>query len=458
VTAYLLTTTVSAALWGKLSDLRGRRAAYLGAITTFIVGSILCGLAQSLVQLIVFRGLQGVGGGGLIALSFTIMGDVLAPRHRGRYLGWFSGTFAVASVAGPLVGGFLVDHFHWRWIFFINVPIGVAALVISASSLRGVGSHRDARLDVGGAISLSGAVVCLLLAAVWGGNEFSWASPIIVGLFVAAVLFAAVFWAIERRVDEPILAPRLLRSRSLVVAVALAGISVVSFNAAVVYLPLFLQTVRHSSATDSGLLVAPLMVSLAISSVVAGRFVSSTGRYKKALYLGLGSMVVAAVGLTVTLDATTSGLEISVWMLVLGFGFGTAAPIVNLCAQNAMPVADLGAASSALMTVRSLGSTLGIAGVGTVVIANLRSGIAALPSANGLDADQLAAGPGAIAALAEPLRTDVVDAMANAVAIGFAVCIPAAVAALVLAVWLPEVPLRSHTEVSLGEGSASLPL
>jgi EmrB/QacA subfamily drug resistance transporter len=445
VTAYMLSTTVSAALWGKISDLRGRRPVFLTAIGIFIVGSLLCGVARDLPQLIAARSVQGIGGGGLVSLSFTIMGDVLSPRHRGRYLGWFSGTYAAGSIAGPLLGGLLVDHLSWRWIFFINLPVGLAAMAISATGLRGVGGRRPARLDLAGAVLLSTLVICLLLIGVWGGDTYTWGSPVIAGLGAAVLLSGAVFVAVEQRVAEPILAPRLLRDRTLALSIVVAGVSSVGFNAAIVYLPLFLQTVRRASATASGLPLAPLMAAMAAGSILSGRQTSKTGRYKILLLAGLATMIVGVAGLS-RLDAASSTGVVAVWMTVLGLGFGAAAPVINLCAQNAMPLADLGAASSALMTFRTLGGTLGIAGVGTVVLTRLRNGIAAIPGAGPMNAKQLASSPKLVASLSEPLHRTVVGVLAHAVTFGFTVCIPVAVLALFLAGWVPEKPLRSDTK------------
>ncbi|MGD9701280.1 MAG: MDR family MFS transporter [Acidimicrobiia bacterium] len=452
-TAYMLTTTVSAALWGKLSDLVGRRATYLAAISIFVAASLLAGAAQNMEQLILCRGLQGIGGGGLTALSFTIMADILAPRHRGRYVGYFSATYAAGSVVGPVLGGLLVDWFHWRVIFLMNLPLGLLAALVSASALRGVGGRRPARLDVGGALALSGAITCLLLVGVWGGNEYAWASGEIIGLALIGVVMLAAFVAIERRVAEPVIAIRLLRNRTLVLSMVIAALTTVPFNAAVVYLPLFLQTVHDASVSGSGLQLAPLMIMMSVGSIVSGRRVARTGRYKLLLYVGLTIGIGDAIWLSM-IDSHTGTYTIVVMMLLLGLSFGITAPVVNLTAQNAMPVADLGAASSALVTFRSLGATIGIAGVGSVLLSRLRSGVANLPGGDALDVEAIASGPDTIARLTEPLRSGVVGAMAEAIATGMMVCVPLVLTALAVAKWLPELPLRDHIEIEVHEQPA----
>jgi EmrB/QacA subfamily drug resistance transporter len=448
ITAYMLSTTVSAALWGKISDLRGRRPTYVSSMAIFIGASVLCSMAQNMPQLIAARALQGIGGGGIQALAFAIMGDVLSPRHRGRYVGLMSGTFALGSVAGPLAGGFFVDHASWRWIFLINIPLGIIAMVIAWSALKGVGAPRPARLDVKGALVLSIAVISLLLGAVLGGKNFAWLSPIIVGLFISAFAFGWLFMRIEHRVPEPIIAPHLLKSRILMLSIGIAAISSVMFQSAGVYLPLFLQTVRGSSATRSGILVAPLMFGMAAASITVGRRVSKTGRYRVMLLAGTLGMLGVTFGL-MSLNNHTSPVVVITMMVVLGLAFGVVSPIVNLSAQNAMPVEHLGAASSALVTLRALGATLGIAAVGAVVLSRLSSGLANLQGLNGLDGEHLVTGPKAIAALAEPLRDQVTSAMARAIASGFWVCVPLALAAIAIAWLLPEVPLRSTTAESV---------
>ncbi len=454
-TAYMLTTTVSSALWGKLSDLVGRRSTYLASISIFVVGSLLCGLSQNMVQLIVFRGVQGIGGGGLTALSFTIMADVLAPRQRGRYVGYFSATFAAGSVIGPLIGGILVDAFHWRAVFLVNLPLGLIAGLIAANALRGVGGRREARLDIAGAVTLSGSIICLLLAAVWGGDEYGWASSMIIGLLAGSVVSGVVFVFVERRAVEPVIAMRLLSNRTLVMSMVVAALTSVPFQASIVYLPLFMQTVNGSTVSGSGLRLAPLMVTMSVASILAGRRLSETGRYRRLMFGGLVMFLGVTMWLT-TLGTSTSSFTIVLMMVALGLAFGIVAPVVNVAAQNAMPPADLGAASSALMTFRSLGATLGIAIVGSILSAQLRSGLAALPGTEGLDAGSLAAGPDTIRGLAEPLRTEVVAVMADSISTAMSIGVPLLVISLVAWYFLPELSLRDHTEIEISTTSADV--
>lgn len=454
-TAYMLTTTVSSALWGKLSDLVGRRPTYVASITIFIVGSLLCGGSQTMVQLIVFRGVQGIGGGGLTALSFTIMADVLAPRQRGRYVGYFSATVAAGSVVGPVVGGFLVDAFHWRAVFLVNLPLGILAGLIAANALRGVGGRREARLDIAGAVTISCSIISLLLAAVWGGDEYAWASTTIVGLLTASVVFAVVFVFVERRAAEPIIAMRLLSNRTLLMSMVMAATTSVPFQASIVYLPLFMQIVDDASVSGSGLRLAPLMITMSVGSILAGRRLTATGRYRRLLLGGLVLFLLVTVWLT-TLGTSTSSITVVLMMVALGLAFGIVSPIINVAAQNAMPAADLGAASSALMTFRSLGATLGIAAVGSILSAQLRSGLADLPGAGDLDAGTLAAGPEAVRRLPDALRTEVVEVMADSIATAMSIGVPLLVISLIAWYFLPELSLRDHTEIEIAVTGADV--
>ncbi len=447
-TAYMLATSVSSALWGKISDVYGRREAYLSAIALFVVGSLLAGGAQNMLQLVICRAIQGIGGGGLTALGFIIMADILAPRTRGRYVGLMSATYAAGSVLGPLMGGVLVDYFHWRLIFLINLPLGLIAAAVTSTSLRGVGGRRPAKLDLLGAALLSTMIVCLLLIGLWGGNEHAWTSGTIVGLLVVAVAICLAFVAVERRAAEPVLAMRLLKNRTLMIAVVLGALTTIPFNAAASYLPLFLQTVKRSGVSSSGLQLAPLMISMSLASIAAGRRVAHTGRYRWPLLAGTGVLVGAALWLA-TIDVATSTWTIMLMMVVMGIGFGIVAPIGNLAAQNSMPVEHLGAASSAMITLRSIGATLGIGAVGSAILARLRSEVAALSGGAGLDAAQIASGPAAVAKLEEPLRSGVVESLANAVAAGMFVSVPLVVLAVVAAWFMPETPLRERTSITV---------
>ena len=294
VTAYLLSSTVCTPLYGKISDLYGRRAIFQGAILIFLAGSLLAGIAQSMLQLIVFRGVQGMGAGGLIAMAFTVVGDVVAPRERGRYIGLFAGVWAFASVIGPLVGGFIVDNTSWRWVFLINLPVGAMALVVTSSVLRLPVVHRPHRIDIEGALLLVAGVSCLLLALVWGGTEYPWGSPIIVTLIVGGALLTAAFVTWEARTAEPILPLRLFRDPLVSASSVLNFLIGCALFGGVVFLPLFLQVVTGVSATASGLLLVPLTAGIVTGSMGSGQIVSRTGRYR---LWPIGGMAMATVGM-----------------------------------------------------------------------------------------------------------------------------------------------------------------
>ena len=280
VTAYLLSSTVSVPLFGKISDLYGRKLMLQVTIAIFLLGSVLAGFAQSMPQLILARGVQGVGGGGIMAMTFTILGDILSPRERGKYVGYFTGVFASASVIGPLVGGFFVDHVSWRWVFLINLPLGAIAMVVAARYLHIRKTVRPHSIDLLGALLLTVSVTSVLLASSWGGQEYAWGSPQIVGLFVIGVVLAVAFVLQERRAQEPILPLRLFRDRVFTVCVTLSALLGSVMIGASTFLPLFLQVVTGASATSSGLLLIPMMAGVVIGSNVCGRLVHRTGRYK----------------------------------------------------------------------------------------------------------------------------------------------------------------------------------
>lgn len=448
VTAYLLASTVTAPLYGKISDLYGRKVVFQAAIILFLAGSILCGLSQNMGQLIAWRGLQGLGAGGLFVMAMTIIGDILSPRERGRYQGYFGAVFALASVAGPLAGGWLVDHVDWRWVFYINVPIGLVALFVTASALNLPFVRRDHPIDFAGAATLVIGVSALLLAMVWGGNEYEWGSPLIVGLLVIGVVVGFLFLWWERRAQEPILPPRLFRNRTFALTSASGFIIGLAMFGGIVFLPLFLQVVVGASATNSGLLLIPMMAGIIGSSVIGGRLITRTGRYKIFPVIG-AAMATLAFFLLSTMGVGTVLLTASVYMFVLGVGVGLIMPVLVLAVQNSVEHSDMGVATSSNNFFRSLGGAFGTALLGAVFTGQLATRLAGLlPNAG---SGQLTSSPSAIAALPDPIRSQVIEAFASSITRVFLVALPFTVLALVLALMTPELPLRETAHVGAGE-------
>jgi len=454
VTAYLLSSTVSVPLFGKISDLYGRKVMLQVTIAIFLLGSVLAGFAQSMLQLILARGVQGVGGGGIMAMTFTILGDILSPRERGKYVGYFTGVFASASVIGPLVGGFFVDHVSWRWVFLINLPLGAIAMVVAARYLHIPKTVRRHSIDVLGALLLTISVTSVLLASAWGGQEYAWGSPQIVGLFVVGLVLALAFLLQERRAQEPILPLHLFRDRVFTVCVALSALLGSVMIGASTFLPLFLQVVTGASATSSGLLLIPMMAGVVVGSNVCGRLVHHTGRYKAYPIIGIALAIVGLVLLS-TIETTTTRLFISVAMGIVGVGIGSSMPIMTIAVQNTAPAGDMGAATSAVNFFRTLGSALGVAVFGTVMSARLADTIEQrLPGTSLTTDDSLMSSPEAIRDLPADEYAAVADGIASGVAMVFLVALPLVVIAFALAWLLKEVPLRDdlHIQATSVEG------
>ncbi|MBA3802032.1 MAG: MFS transporter [Acidimicrobiia bacterium] len=454
VTAYLLSSTVSVPLFGKISDLYGRKPMLQITIVVFLVGSVCAGLAQNMLQLILARGLQGVGGGGILAMTFTVLGDIMSPRERSRYTGFFTAVFASASVIGPLVGGFFVDNLSWRWVFYVNLPLGVLCMFVVGRYLLVPAPTERRTIDLVGAALLTIGVTSLLLAAAWGGQDHAWGSPLILMLIAGGATVIVVFILFERRHPEPILPLRMFRDRVFTVCVAMAALLSAVLFAAATFLPLYLQVVKEASATSSGLLLVPMMAGVVVGSNACAPIISRTGRYKIFPVIGV-AVAIVGIALLTRIDVDTSRATISVGMGILGLGIGTGMPIVTLAVQNTAAPEDMGAATSGVNFFRSLGGAFGVAVFGTIMSTRLTSTLdERFPGTNLIDNDELLSSPERIRALPVEQFDAVADGVASGVSTVFVVALPLIVLAWVLAIVLEDVPLRGEFDVraSMVEG------
>jgi EmrB/QacA subfamily drug resistance transporter len=365
VTSYLLASTVVGPLYGKLGDLYGRKRVLQFALVLFLVGSALCGLAQSMPQLIAFRAIQGLGGGGLLVVAMAVVGDLVAPRERGRYQGLFGGVFGISVVAGPLLGGFFVDNLSWRWIFYINLPLGLVALAVIATAFRSRQVTTRHRIDWLGTIVLAAGLSGVILYTSLGGTSYAWDAPGMLAAIVGGVALLAVFPLIEARAEEPILPPELFRNMTFRTTSALAfGVGFALFGS-VTFVPLYLQIVKGHSATDSGLLMTPMMLGVLVTSTASGFLISRYGRYRVFPIVGTA---IAAVGLYLlsTLEVTTSTEVAAGYMLLLGLGLGLVMQVLVLAAQNAVDYRLLGVATSGATLFRQVGGSIGVSAFGAI--------------------------------------------------------------------------------------------
>jgi EmrB/QacA subfamily drug resistance transporter len=374
VTAYLLSTTVTVPLYGKLSDLYGRRSLFVVSISIFLLGSALCGLAQSMGQLIAFRALQGIGAGGLIPLSQAAIADLFSPRERGRYQGYMGAVWATAAVAGPLLGGTLTDSASWRWIFWINLPLGALALLVVVRTMKIKHTPREHSIDYGGALALSVGVTALLLASAWGGSSYPWGSPQVVGAAVVGVLGLLAFGALERRVREPLLPLGLFRSRTFAVSTGAALLIGGVLFAITIYVPVYVQRVLDSSATASGVVLIPLSFGWVVASMTSGQIIARTGRYKAFPIIG-SLLVLSGCVLLALLGEDSSRAVVTLDLTVVGLGMGTMFQTFVIATQNRVSVSELGVATAAIQFFRSMGGSLAVAGLGALLTARLAHGL-----------------------------------------------------------------------------------
>jgi len=451
VTAYILTSTVSSPIYGKIGDLYGRKWIFQAAIVIFLVGSALSGLSQNMAQLIAFRAIQGLGAGGLMVGAQSIIADVVSPRERGRYMGYFGGVFGLATVAGPLIGGFFVDHLSWRWVFYVNVPLGIAALLVTAAVLHLPVHHIQHRIDYVGAALLAAGVSCLVLLTTWGGTQYAWGSPQIIGLGVAGVALLILFLFQETRTAEAIIPLPLFRNSVFSICSAVGFIVGFGMFGSIVFLPQYMQVVRGDSATNSGLLLLPVMVGVLVASIGSGQLIARYGRYK--LFPIVGT-VMTSLGLYLlsTLTATTSELLASIYMVALGLGLGLVMQVLVLAVQNAVSYRDLGTATSVATFFRSIGGSFGVAIFGTIFSNTLSHNLSSvLPS--GAGAAALSGGhasPAALAKLPPSLHAAIIHAYSKSLDSVFLSGVPILLAAFVLTWFLKEVPLREKAGLMQG--------
>ncbi|MDR6973576.1 EmrB/QacA subfamily drug resistance transporter [Streptomyces sp. 3330] len=462
VTAYLLASTAATPLWGKLGDQYGRKKLFQTAIVIFLIGSALCGMAQNMPQLIGFRALQGLGGGGLMVLSMAIVGDLVPPRDRGRYQGLFGAVFGATSVLGPLLGGLFTEHLSWRWVFYVNLPVGVVALAVIATALRIPRKSTKHVIDYLGTFLIAAVATSLVLVASLGGTTWDWDSPQIVGLALLGVLLAVAFVAVERRAAEPVLPLKLFRIRTFTLSAVISFIVGFAMFGAMTYLPTFLQVVQGVSPTLSGVHMLPMVAGLLLASTASGQIVSRTGRWKVFPIAGTG---VTTLGLLLLhrLDEHSSTGAMSACFFVFGLGLGLVMQVLVLIVQNAVAYEDLGVATSGATFFRSIGASFGVAIFGTIFAGRLGDKLTEafrgqqLPS--GLSVDGLESDPRGIAGLPSTLRPQALDAYASAITDVFLYAAPVALVGFVLAWFLKEDPLRaSVTAPDVTETLASNPV
>jgi EmrB/QacA subfamily drug resistance transporter len=450
VTAYLLATCISTPLWGKLGDLYGRKRLYQLAILIFLAGSVLSGLSQSMIQLIAFRAIQGIGAGGLMVGSQAIMGDVVPARQRGRYMGYFGVVFGVTNVAGPLLGGLFTEHLSWRWIFYINVPVGILALFVVATVLHIPVNRVPRKIDWAGTALLSAGVTSMILLTTWAGSQYAWGSAMIIGLGLTTLAMLGAFCWVETRASEPIIPLWLFKNRTFTATSAVGFIIGFTMFGAIIYLPLYLQIVHGASPTLSGLELLPMIAGMLLTFILSGRLVTRTGRYKVFPIAGTGVLALGLLSLT-QLGPHTEYWEVAVFMFVTGLGIGLVMQVLVVAVQNAVPYSALGVATATSNFFRTIGGAFGVAVLGAVfanrLISELRVGATA-SELKLISGSNLTANPSQIDHLPPAQHAFVVEAFTHSVGTAFLVAVPIAVLGFLLSWLIKEIPLRTTAFVA----------
>jgi EmrB/QacA subfamily drug resistance transporter len=448
VTAYLLASTVTGPIYGKLGDLYGRKIVLQTAIVIFLIGSALCGLAQSMTELIAFRAIQGLGAGGLLVTTIAVVGDIIPPRDRGKYQGLFGAVFGVSTVIGPLLGGFFVDNLSWRWIFYVNLPLGALALFVIGAVFHSRAEHVKHSIDYLGAATLAGGLACIVLFTSLGGTTQPWDSIQSIALIVVGFVLLGVFVLVEHRAKEPILPLELFRNRTFVVSSAIGFIIGLALFGSVTYLPLFLQIVKGMSPTKSGLQLTPMMAGLLVTSIASGRAISRFGRYRPFPIVGTALMTVAMV-LLARLTTESTQLYTSLAMVVLGLGLGMVMQVLVLAVQNAVEFRVMGVATSGSILFRQVGGSIGIAIFGAIFANSFQSKLAAdLPA--GAHVPKTVS-PSVVGGLPPALHEGYVQAVATSLHPVFVVAACFSVCAFLLTWLLKEVPLRTTSRAMPGK-------
>ncbi len=457
VTAYLLASTASTPLWGKIGDLFGRKRIFQAAIVIFLIGSAASGLSENMAELIGFRALQGLGAGGLMVTAMAIVGDIVSSRDRGRYQGIFGAVFGVSSIAGPLLGGYIVQNFSWHWVFYINVPIGLIALFVTQAVLPRTRPNTHPTIDYLGTALIAGAATAMVLIASLGGVTYAWGSPFIISLAVAAVVLIIAFIFVEQHSKEPVLPLRLFRNSVFTMTSAIGFIVGFAMFGAITFLPLYLQVVQRVTPTDSGLRMLPMLAGMLLTSITSGQLISRWGRYK---LFPIGGTAVMGAGLYLLslLDVNTTSLSMSIYMFVMGLGLGMVMQVLIIAVQNAVEFRDLGTATSGATFFRSIGGAFGVAVFGEIFANSLNTNLATL-----LASGTLPAGFNPRAAMSSPqllqsLPLSVIGGYLHAFALSlhnvFIYAIPFAVVGFVLSWFLKETPLRMTINMGNTEGAA----